>query len=85
MTVCGSVMSPTYASGSSGQPTFLNLDRPYPNQIFTVVIWGRNRGSFPLAPENLYSGADICVTGLVESFRGLPQIEASSPTQIDAR
>jgi site-specific recombinase XerD len=31
-TVCGSVVSTRYATGTKGQPTFLNLDKPYPNQ-----------------------------------------------------
>jgi hypothetical protein len=30
-TVCGSVVSTRYASSTKGQPTFLNLDKPYPN------------------------------------------------------
>jgi len=33
-TVCGTVVSANYAVKSKGQPTFLNFDRPYPNQIF---------------------------------------------------
>ena len=37
-TVCGSVVSTRYAAGTKGQPTFLNLDKPYPNQTFTVLI-----------------------------------------------
>ena len=36
-TVCGKVMSPRYASAAKGQPTFLNLDKGYPNQEFTGV------------------------------------------------
>src|SRR5438874_1895717 len=39
-TVCGKVMSPRFASSSRGQPTFLNLDKAYPNQEFTILIWG---------------------------------------------
>ena len=81
-TVCGEVESPTYARSSRGQPTFLNLDRPFPNQIFTVVIWGSNRGNFPQAPESLYRDKRICATGLIESFRGVPQIEATSASQV---
>jgi hypothetical protein len=37
-TVCGEVVSARYASTAKGEPTFLNLDKTYPNQIFTVVI-----------------------------------------------
>jgi hypothetical protein len=42
-TVCGKVMSPRYATSPKGQPTFLNFDKAYPNQEFTVVIWGSDR------------------------------------------
>lgn len=45
-TVCGVVVSTKYAFFSKGQPTFLNLDKPYPNHIFTVVIWGKDRVKF---------------------------------------
>jgi len=33
-TVCGDVVSTRYAASTKGQPTFLNLDKPYPNQGF---------------------------------------------------
>jgi len=45
-TVCGKVVSARFASKSKGQPTFLNLDEPYPNHIFTVVVWGSDREKF---------------------------------------
>jgi hypothetical protein len=54
-TVCGKVASTRYAASTRGQPTFLNLDKPYPNQIFTVLIWGSNRSKFG-APEIDYQG-----------------------------
>jgi hypothetical protein len=37
-TVCGEVVSTRYASSTKGRPTFLNLDKPYPGQIFTIVM-----------------------------------------------
>jgi len=76
--VCGRVASAEYASTSSGSPTFLNLDEPYPNHAFTVVIWEEDRASFVEAPEVAFNGQDVCVEGLVTSFRGIPQIEADS-------
>lgn len=45
-TVCGEVASTHYAATSRGNPTFINLDRPYPNEIFTVLIWGSDRAKF---------------------------------------
>ena len=41
--VCGIVASTHYASHSKSQPTFLNLDKSYPNQPFTAVIFGNDR------------------------------------------
>jgi micrococcal nuclease len=80
-TVCGDVTSARFASSTRGQPTFLNLEKPYPNQIFTVVIWGRNRAGFG-DPESEYRGKRICVTGRIEDYRGVPEIEARVPSQI---
>ena len=80
-TVCGVVASATYARSTRGQPTFINLDRAYPNQVFTVLIWGDHRSRFPYAPETL-RGQRICATGTIQSYRGVAEIIASDPFQI---
>ena len=79
--VCGKVVSARYASRSKGQPTFLNLDEPYPNEIFTIVIWGENRPKFG-TPESKYTDAKVCVTGKISSHRGKPEVVATEPDQI---
>jgi len=84
-TVCGEIASATYAARSRGQPTFLNLDQPYPNQIFTVVIWGPDRNKFKSPPEIFFKGKSICVTGVIETYRGKPQIIVREPSQIVIR
>jgi hypothetical protein len=81
-TVCGKVVSTRYAERSRGQPTFLNLDKPYPNQIFTIVIWGSDRGKFG-DPEAKYRDKDVCATGEITSYRGVPEIAAHEPSQIE--
>ena len=80
-TVCGYVASTKYAYRSKGQPTFLNLDEPYPRQIFTALIWGNDRPAFG-APETTYSGKNVCVTGRIKNYRGKPEIIVSDPKQI---
>jgi hypothetical protein len=80
-TVCGKVVSTRYAPRSKGQPTFLNLDDPYPNEIFTIVIWGENRSKFG-TPESKYSDANVCVMGKITSYHGAPEIAATEPDQI---
>jgi len=59
-TVCGLVASTHYAARSRGNPTFINLDRPYPNQVFTVLIWGSDRPKFG-NPDYTYMSRRICV------------------------
>jgi DNA/RNA endonuclease YhcR with UshA esterase domain len=79
--VCGDVVSTKYATSTKGRPTFLNLDRPYPSQVFTVLIWGSTRHKFG-EPEKEFSGKRICVTGKVIQYRGVPEITADDPDQI---
>jgi hypothetical protein len=80
-TVCGTVMSAHYAANSKGQPTFLNLDKSYPNPIFTIVIWGEDRGKFN-NPEKAYQDKKICVTGVIGENRGVPEIVVQGPEAI---
>ena len=82
-TVYGPVVDTHYASESSGEPTFLNMGNPYPDpNRFTVVIWGENRGKFSQPPEDYYVGKTIYVSGLIDPYEGVPQIEVTSPDQI---
>ncbi len=79
--VCGVVASATYAPRSKGAPTFLNLGKPYPNHIFTALIWGHARARFASPPESL-QGSTICVTGVISSYRGVSEIVVNQPSQI---
>jgi DNA/RNA endonuclease YhcR with UshA esterase domain len=80
-TVCGEVASVHYAARSRGNPTFINLDKPYPTQIFTVLIWGSDRPKFG-DPEEAYRSKHICVNGKVSDYKGVPEIIAYEPSQI---
>jgi len=83
-TVCGVVASARFASNTRGQPTFLNLDEPYPRQIFTIVIWGSDRAKFG-TPEQDYNNKRVCVTGKIQEFKGVPEIVAKEKSQISTR
>jgi len=83
ITVYGPVVDTHYASDSKGQPTFLNIGKPYPDPgRFTVVIWGEDRANFASPPEVYYEGKIIFVTGLVTDYEGIPEIEVKTPAQI---
>jgi hypothetical protein len=77
-------MSLHYAYKTGGHPTFLNLDRPYPHQFFTVVIWGKDRSKFG-EPEKRYRNKNICVKGLISVYRGQPEIVARTPGQVKVK
>jgi DNA/RNA endonuclease YhcR with UshA esterase domain len=81
-TVCGMVASTKFSTQSKRQPTFLNLDQPYPNQIFTIVIWGADRAKFPQPPEHFYKRKKVCVRGTIQEYRGKPEIIVNDPSQI---
>src|SRR5438270_13408 len=80
-TVCGVVASAQFLSDRRSQPTLLNLGTPYPDQLFTAVIWGEDRAKFG-TPEKSLAGKRICVTGQIRDFRGIPEIHLSDPRQL---
>ncbi len=80
-TVCGKVASTRYAATTRDKPTFLNLDKPYPSQIFTILIWGESREKFG-TPEEKYRDKQVCVTGKIIEYKGEPEIVVSEPQSI---
>jgi hypothetical protein len=81
VTIRGPVASTKFAA-SNGSPTFLDIGAAYASpRRFTVVIWIENRGRFG-RPEGRYRGHTVCVRGYVDEYAGVPEIEATSPTQI---
>jgi hypothetical protein len=81
-TVCGLVASTKYAAASKGEPTFLNMGRPFPNHVFSAVIWGRDRPHFPRPPETEFDGRTICVSGYISVYGERPQIFVGDPQSI---
>lgn len=83
-TVCGLVASARFANSLKGQPTFLNLGKAYPNQVFTAVIWGGDRSKFG-SPETSLSGKQICVTGHIQLYRGKAEIVVRDANQLSEK
>ena len=85
--VCGTVASTHYSARTKGQPTFINLDKAdkaYPEQIFTIVIWGEDRPKFG-APESLFANKRVCATGVITMYRNAPEIIVHEPRQIESQ
>lgn len=86
VTVCGPVISTSYAINSQGSPTFLNIGRDYPSSVrFVVLIWGEHRPNFSYNPESYFLGKTVCVFGVVEEYGGIYQLEITSPSNIETK
>jgi hypothetical protein len=83
-TVCGLVASATYAAQAPTAPTFLNLDKPYPDQAFTAIIFGSDRPKFS-EPDISMSEKQVCVTGTIFLFQGKPVIVVRDPNQLQQK
>ena len=80
-TVCGLVASVSTATRSNGSPTFVNLDKAYPNQVFTILTWGSDLARFSPAPST-WNGKQVCATGTISLYRNVPEIVAREAGQI---
>ncbi|MBT5891516.1 MAG: hypothetical protein HOH24_07620 [Chromatiales bacterium] len=80
-TVCGTVASGMQFPKLDGEPTFMNIGKPFPDQDFTVLIWGKNAGLFD-QPLKRLKGKDICVTGLIVDGDSTPLIELVDVEQL---
>jgi hypothetical protein len=80
----GKVAGIHFVSSGKGQPTFIHFDEPYPDQIFTLVIWGSDRPKFG-RPEEIYRDKDLCVTGKITIYLGIPEIVATAPNQVQVQ
>jgi hypothetical protein len=83
-TVCGVVASATYAAQVPTAPTLLNFGKPYPNQIFTAVIFGSDRKKFG-TPEILLREKEVCVTGGIFLYHGEPEMILRDPKQLSEK
>lgn len=77
--VCGTVVS-TKLSGKGN--IFLNLDKSFPNQIFTVSIFADNVPNFSYSPHEYLKNQKICVRGKVYDFSGTPSMSIKNEKAI---
>ena len=84
LAVCGNVAAGVYNRRSQQKITYLNFDKPFPDNTFTAVIFRKNRKHFDYKPEKL-EGTWVCVYGLVTEINGKPEISVIIPEQIIAK
>ncbi|HXB43738.1 MAG TPA: S1/P1 nuclease [Puia sp.] len=85
LTICGKVFGAKYLEASNGSPTLVNLGAEYPNNPFTLVIYGSDRSGFSYKPEEYLIGKFICVTGTIKLYKGKPEVIVSQAGQIQIK
>lgn len=78
--VCGTVVSTKLSAKGN---IFLNLDKKFPKQIFTVTIFKDKTTNFSYKPDIFLSGKKICVTGKITNFNGTPTMNIDSENVIE--
>ena len=89
ITVAGTVKSTYYAETENGKPTFINLDKPFPENTLTIVLFDvdvENTGFNRFAYEN----KQVTITGLVEQYKDefgkiRPSIHITNSAQINEK
>jgi len=69
-TVCGVIVGQHTLESARGKPTFVDIDRAFPHQAFTLVIWDDDKAKVGALP----SSGNICVTGTITEHKGTPQM-----------
>jgi len=83
-TVCGTIVDTRYSVKSRGRPTYLNFEQPYPDNLFTAVVWGEHRKNFDYPPEKL-KGKQVCVYGMVSLHKKKARMKLVLPKQVISR
>ena len=79
VTICGTVVS-TFKSKNDN--IFVNLDKKFPNTVFTLTIWARNQANFSFSPEKEFMGKKVCVKGEVTRREGVMQMNLINEKQV---
>ncbi len=77
--VCGTVIG---VHKSRKGHVYLNLDRAFPEQLFSVNIWKDNLVNFSYNPAEYLLNKKICVKGFVQKKYGRPAVSIDNEKQI---
>lgn len=81
VTVCAKVMG-THITKGEKKVIYLNLEKAYPNNPFTVVIFESGADNFDYNPLEFLKNKNICVFGKISFYKDKPQIIVSKQSQI---
>jgi len=77
--VCGTVAG---VHKSKKGNIFINLDKQFPNAVFTLTIWSRDANNFSYAPEIDLKSQRVCAFGKVTKGRSSLEMNINNEKQI---
>ena len=81
-TVCDSVWS-TFVSKSG--TVYLNFGGSFPKNTFSAVIFSKDTSKFQeYRPVEFLKHKKVCITGMIDIYKGKPQIIVKGPNQVRA-
>lgn len=78
-TVCGKVVS---SRKNDNGHVFINLDKQFPNQIFSVTIFDGNVINFDYEPEVYLMDQEVCFTGEITDYKGTSSMIIDNGKQV---
>jgi DNA/RNA endonuclease YhcR with UshA esterase domain len=81
VTVCTQVAD-SYVTKKAKKTTFLDCEHGYPNQTFVAVIFEEDLQHFTYEPSEYLKGKKLCITGIVITYKGKPEIIIHSEDQL---
>jgi len=79
ITVCGNVVSTRHSKKGN---LWLNLDKQYPNQIFSVFVRKEDMVNFSSDIAQILKNQDYCFTGKVELYNQVPTMNVDNEKQL---
>jgi len=81
--IAGPVAAVTYREDVRGRPTWIDIGGSFPDRDrLVLVIWGDDQAALSSTVGRVRPGQTVCAHGLVGEYRGVSQIEISSPNQM---
>lgn len=77
--VCGTVVSTRYSRSGN---LWLNIDKQFPNQIFSVFIRKKDLPNFSYKANEVLAQQEVCFYGKVEDFNGTPTMNINREEHI---
>ncbi len=74
ISVCGTVVSSRYSRTGN---LWMNLDKTFPNQVFSIMIRKKDLIHFPFDPKTYFYDKTICCYGKVTELNGTPTMTVS--------